>query len=102
MDRFRTEISGKCWKIEARIRCTYPVASFSSFRREPARNKPSLTPDTGAVFLLPNPVIFREFLTGTGNFPGGSYLKLLELASGIIDLEHVSSYFIMIPPSFLD
>ncbi len=64
------------------------------FRREPARNKPSLTPDTGAVFLLPNPVIFREFLTAAGDFSAGSYLKLLEPASGVIDLEHALHSFL--------
>jgi hypothetical protein len=96
------DLLGNPWRMESRIRYTYPVTGFSSFRREPARNKHSLTPDTDAVFLLPNPVISRGFLTGTGDFPGGSYLKLLEQASGIIDLEHVSSYLIMIPPSFLD
>jgi hypothetical protein len=32
------------------------------------------------------PVISREFPSGTGDFPAGSYRKLLKTAAGIINL----------------
>jgi hypothetical protein len=51
-------------KMEAGIRCSYPVTCFSPFRREPARTKHNLKPNMDAVFLLPNTVISGEFPPG--------------------------------------
>jgi hypothetical protein len=72
--------------MDAGIRCSYPVTGFSHFRRVLARTRHHLTQDTGAVFLLPNPVISRESLVAPGGFPAGSYRKLLEPVFGIINL----------------
>jgi hypothetical protein len=67
--------------MEAGIRCSYPVTGFSRFCEELAGNKHNLTLDMGVVFLLPNLVISRGFLTRTSAFPAGSYRKLVELDS---------------------
>ncbi len=67
----------------------YPVTVFPRFLREPARTKQNLTQDTGALFLLPNPAISWGFPKAPGDFPVGSYRKLLQPTSGIIDLRYI-------------
>ncbi len=51
---------------------------FSPFSE---RTKHNLTPEMGAVFLLPIPVVWGRYPAVTGGFPDGSHQKSLESAS---------------------
>jgi hypothetical protein len=42
---------------------------FLRFKKEPTRTKHNLMPNTGGIFLLPNPVISLRFPVETDNFP---------------------------------
>jgi hypothetical protein len=62
--------------MEAGIRCPDPVAGFSRFQREPIGTEHNRPPDTGTVFLLPNPTIFRWLPAGTSSEVTGSGRKV--------------------------